>query len=442
MEPPLGRTPLSSFTWLSILMSQRTSPSSASNSPLLAAYAAMTIVETRTFWACASGWALDAMDLMMYSLVITIISHQWGVSTGSAGVAASISLLSSALGGWGAGYLSDRFSRIIILQLSVLCFSGFSLLSAFSGNFHQLLICRAFLGLGFGGEWSAGAVLLAETIQPHLRGRVMGWSQAGWSVGWAAAVLIQALLFFLLPDTIAWRAMFAVGALPALIVFFLRRHLEEPQMAAVARCGGRLEPWAILSRTTLRITILAALVSTGAQGGYYAIAFWLPSFLKINRHLSIIGTTPYLCFLIAGSFVGYMLGAWLSDRIGRRWVFCIFTSGASVTVIIYTKAALLPNFLLLLGFPLGVFSCGYYAAMAPFLAELYRTELRGAGLGFAYNCGRGLGSFFPAIAGYLTSYIGLENSIPIFAITAYVVFLSAASCLPETQGRRLDAALR
>jgi len=402
----------------------------------------MTVLETRTFWACASGWALDSMDLTMYSLVIVVISHQWGVSTGSAGFAASVSLLTSALGGWGAGYLSDRFSRVMILQLSILCFAGFSLLSAFAVSFHQLLICRAFLGLGFGGEWSAGAVLLAETIRPHLSGRVMGWSQAGWSVGWAAAVLAQALLFSFLPHALAWRAMFVVGALPALIVFLLRRTLEEPPMAIVARRGGRMKPLAIFSTATVKTTIMAAVVSTGAQGGYYAIALWLPSFLRINRHVSIIGTTPYLCFLIAGSFAGYMVGAWLSDRIGRRRLFVIFAVGASVTVILYTKMSLLRGILLLLGFPLGFFSCGYYAGLAPFLAELYSTELRATGLGFTYNFGRGLGSFFPAITGYLTNRIGLENSIPVFAIAAYIVFLSAASRFPETQGRNLEAVSR
>jgi len=97
---------------------------------------------------------------------------------------------------------------------------------------------------------------------------------------------------------------------------------------------------------------------------------------------------------------------------------------------------------LLLGFPLGFFSCGYYAGLAPFLAELYSTELRATGLGFTYNFGRGLGSFFPAITGYLTNRIGLENSIPVFAIAAYIVFLSAASRFPETQGRNLEAVSR
>jgi MFS family permease len=409
----------------------------ATKSSLFAFFAAIDPQESRTFWACSAGWSLDAMDVMVYSLVVVVIMHQWHVSLGSAGAAASISLLTSAIGGWGAGYLSDRFGRVCMLQATILWFAAFGLLSAFACSFHQLIVCRALLGLGFGGEWSAGAVLLGETIRPRLRGRAMGCMQAGWAVGWAGAVLGQAAMFSLLPPSLAWRAMFALGTLPAVMIFFARRLLQEPAMAAATRISAKARPFGIFSRPRLKITALAALLTTGAQGGYYAIAFWLPSFLKISRHLTIMATAPYLFIVISGSFAGYLTGAWLADKLGRRPLFFIFSIGAAAAIIIYTQLKLSNAAMLILGFPLGFFSSGYYAGMGSFLTELYPTELRGSGQGFTYNIGRGIGAIFPILTGYLTAALGFGDAIAIFAVSAYVLLFVGAYFLPETRGRDL-----
>src|SRR5437868_15205285 len=123
---------------------------------LLAFYRDMNLPERRTFWACASGWALDGMDFQIYPLVIGTIIAIWKVDPGTAGLAGTVTLLASAVGGWLGGYLADRIGRVRTLQLTILWFSFFSLLCAFVQNFDQLLIARALLGLGFGGEWAAG----------------------------------------------------------------------------------------------------------------------------------------------------------------------------------------------------------------------------------------------------------------------------------------------
>ena len=119
---------------------------------LLAFYRDMTLPERRTFWACAAGWALDGMDFMIYPLVIGTIIALWKVDPGTAGLAGTVTLLSSAIGGWLGGYLADRIGRVRTLQLTILWFSFFSLVCAFVQNFDQLLIAHAVLGLGFGGE--------------------------------------------------------------------------------------------------------------------------------------------------------------------------------------------------------------------------------------------------------------------------------------------------
>ncbi|HXL12567.1 MAG TPA: MFS transporter [Bradyrhizobium sp.] len=411
---------------------------------LLAFYRDMSLPERQTFWACASGWALDGMDFMIYPLVIGTVIALWKVDPGTAGLAGTVTLLASAVGGWLGGYLADRIGRVKTLQLTILWFSFFSLLCAFVQNFDQLLIARALLGLGFGGEWAAGAVLMGEAIRPQFRGRAVGSVQSGWAIGWGLAVLSQAILFSLLPAEIAWRWMFAIGALPALLVFYLRRYVTEPEIAAATRArqtatGERPALWEIFSGPILKTTILASLTATGAQGGYYAITFWVPRFLTTERKLSVVGSTGYLATLIIGSFIGYLVGAWLADRIGRRNLFLTFSIGAVAVILLYTQLPLTNEVLWLLGFPLGFFASGYFSGMGAFLTELYPTRLRGSGQGFCYNFGRGIGALFPFLVGALSTETSLGNAIAIFAVAAYGVFFLAAFALPETRGRILHA---
>jgi MFS family permease len=381
---------------------------------------------------------------MIYPLVIGTIIALWKVDPGTAGLTGTVTLLASAVGGWLGGYLADRIGRVKTLQLTILWFSVFSLVCAFVQNFDQLLIARALLGLGFGGEWAAGAVLMGETIRPQYRGRAVGSVQSGWAIGWGLAVLSQAILFSYLPPDIAWRWMFAIGALPALLVFFLRRYVEEPEIAAATRAkqmtsGDRPSLWEIFNGPILKTTILASLMSTGCQGGYYAITFWVPRFLTTERKLSIVSSTGYLAALIIGSFVGYLVGAWLADRIGRRNLFLIFSIGAIAVILLYTQLPLTNEVLWLLGFPLGFFASGYFSGVGAFLTELYPTRLRGSGQGFCYNFGRGIGALFPFLVGALSTETSLGNAIAIFAVAAYGVFFIAAFALPETRGRVLHA---
>jgi MFS family permease len=420
-------------------MSQGTAiTTDATDAGLGAFWRSMSFEERRTFWGCAIGWALDGMDFMLYPLVIGTIMSQWGVSAGAAGAGATVTLLCSAIGGWLAGFLSDRFGRVRTLQVTVAWFAVFSLLCAFAQSFDQLLILRALLGLGFGGEWAAGAVLMGETIRPAFRGRAVGCVQSAWAVGWGLAVLAQAILFTVLPPHEAWRAMFAVGVLPALLIFYVRRHVREPAIAEAARTTVRAGLGAIFAPAVLRVTVLASLLSMGAQGGYYAITTWLPQYLKAGRGLTTVGSTGYLAFLIVGSFVGYVFGAWLADRIGRRPLFLIFSAGAVVLVLVYTQAPIPADAVLLLGLPLGFFASGYFSGIGPFLTEIYPTALRGSGQGFCYNFGRGVGALFPLLVGWLSSVMPLANAMAIFAAAAYGLFFVMALLLPETRGKVLD----
>jgi MFS family permease len=278
---------------------------------------------------------------------------------------------------------------------------------------------------------------MSETIRPRYRGRAVGCVQAGWAVGWGAAVLLQAIVYSILPATRAWRWMFALGFVPAIYVLIVRRFVHEPAVAAAARSQTMGSVLEIFSPELLKTTALAALLGTGAQGGYYAVTTWLPIFLQNERHLGIVGSTSYLAFLIAGAFCGYLTGAWLADRVGRRKLFLIFAAGALVMTLIYTRAPLSNNALWVLGFPLGFLGSGYFSGMGSFLAELFPTRVRGSAMGFAYNFGRGIGATFPALIGYISMTMTLSSAIAIFATIAYSLLGLAAFLLPETRGRPL-----
>lgn len=398
--------------------------------------------ERRTFAACVGGWALDAMDVQVFSFVIPALMAAWSLTRAQAGVLSTASLLVSAAGGWFAGWFADRFGRVRTLQLAILWFAVFSFVSGLTQNYQQLFAARALLGLGFGGEWAAGAVLLGEVIRPEHRGKALGFMQAGWAVGWGAAALLYAFFFSVLPPEAAWRALFLTGIAPAVLVFWVRRYVEEPRVyletkARLAEQGDRPSVFEIFRPPLLRITAIGGLMGTGAQGGYFAVSTWLPTYLRTERKLSVLDSAGYLAVLIAGAFCGYLSGGFLADRIGRRRTFLVFAVGAGTIAATYTLIPFGNQTMLVLGFPLGFFSSGVFSAMGPFFTEHFPTRVRGAGQGFAYNIGRALGALFPALVGYLSARMPLNQAIGIFAGIAYATMAIAAFLLPETRGKSL-----
>lgn len=404
----------------------------------------LSLQEKRAFAACIGGWALDAMDVQLYSFAIPALIATWGITRGQAGVLGTAALLVSAAGGWVAGWFADRFGRVLTLQVAILWFAAFTFLSGLAQNFSQLFAARAVMGLGFGGEWAAGAVLLGEVIQPRHRGKALGIMQAGWALGWGTAALLYAGFFTWLPQQTAWRALFLVGIAPALLVFWVRRYVEEPPVyvesrARLAAQGDRPSFWEIFRPPLVRVTLLGALMGTGAQGGYYAVTTWLPTFLRTERKLSVLDSAGYLAVSIVGAFCGYLAGGFLADRIGRRLTFLVFAIGAGAVAIIYTMISFGNTAMLVLGFPLGFFASGVFSAMGPFFTEHFPTRVRGIGQGFAYNAGRATGALFPTLVGVLSTRMPLGEAIGLFAGLAYATMAVAAFLLPETRGKVLSA---
>jgi MFS family permease len=397
--------------------------------------------ERSTLIATFGGWGLDGLDVMVYSFVIPTLITAWNISKGRAGLLGTVTLLLSAAGGWLAGLMADRYGRTRILQLTIAWFAFFTFLSGFTNNSWQLLVTRGLQGLGFGGEWAVGSVLMGETIRAEHRGKAVGTVQSGWAIGWGLAAICYTVLFSAFPPERAWRIMFWIGILPALLVVYIRRHVSEPEVYIESRkmvSGTRTWQWLdIFNRKLLRTTLLTSLMAVGAQGGYYAITTWLPTFLKTQRHLSVLNTGTYLFVVILGSFIGYLVAAHLADALGRKRTLVLFAVCSFLTVAAYTYVPIKNTVMLVLGFPLGFFASGSFSPMGAYLTELFPSRLRGSGQGFSYNFGRAIGSLFPFFVGVLSASLPLGQALAVFALLAYGVMLIGVAALPETRGIEL-----
>jgi MFS family permease len=401
-----------------------------------------SVRERRTLLAGFLGYGVDGFDFMIYTFIIPTLLTAWSMTTAEAGYIATGALLTSAAGGWAAGILADRFGRVRILQLTILWFAVFTCLSGFTHSYGELLITRALQGFGFGGEWSVGSVLVAETIEARHRGKAAGLVQSSWAVGWAAAALAFWGVYAFEPPATGWRILLWMGIAPALLVLYIRRNVEEspPYLAQRrSRAESSSSFLDIFRPSLIRTTIWASLLCCGMLGAYYSVTTWLPTYLKVERHLSVTGTSAYLLVLIGGSFAGYITSASLSDALGRRRCFMVFAACGMILIMAYTRVAVTDGEMLFLGFPLGFFLSGIFSGMGAFLTELYPNSVRGSGQGFCYNFGRAVGAVCPALIGASSVRGSLGTTIAAATVAAYALVIVAAWALPETCGRVLAA---
>ncbi|MFT4067361.1 MFS transporter [Paraburkholderia sp.] len=401
--------------------------------------------EKKAFAGAFMGHAVDVYDFMIYSFLIPVLVTTWHMNKAMAGGIVTYTLIASLVGAIGAGLLADRFGRVRLLRWTIVLFAISCFACGFANSPTQLAVLRAVQGLGFGGESSLCMVLVTEMIRnPAHRGKYSGFAASSYSFGWAAAALVYSAMFSWLPAQWAWRACFFAGVVPALIVVWLRRDLKEPPLFvrsqekqnAPSMLAGLARVW---RGPLFGKTVLCSLLSGGMLGGYYAIATWMPTYLKSDRGLSIFGTGTYLTVMIIGSFVGYVLGAYSSDRIGRRMTYILFAAGAFSMGVAYMMIPGSNITMLVLGFLLGVLMQGTFSGIAATISETYPNDIRATGYGVAYNVGRVIGSVFPFAVGWLsTGYLSLGTSIPLVAGVGYLFVIAAALILPETNGIRLD----
>ncbi|NWG12873.1 MAG: MFS transporter [Acidobacteria bacterium] len=402
---------------------------------------AITRQQWKTLLAAQLGWMLDAMDVMLYAFALDSIRAEFSLSSAQAGALVSVTLAASAIGGILFGVLADRIGRVAALMLSILLYSLATSLTATAGSVVQLAIWRLIVGLGMGGEWSAGSVLVSETWPAEHRGKAIGLMQSGWAVGYmVAAVLAAAIL-----PRLGWRPLFLVGALPALITLWIRRNVPEPQLwrrpAQPAALALRRSASTLFRAPLLKTTALASLLTTCVLFAYWGLFTWIPAYLSRPPEmggvgLSVVVSVAWIIPMQAGAFLGYSIFGFLSDRFGRRPVFIGFLLGAALLVPVYGGVARDRALLLALGPLIGFFGHGYFSVFGAMLAELFPTRVRGTAQGLTYNAGRALSAAAPATIGSLADRLGLGGALTLtsgfFLAGAAVMLL-----LPETRGRRL-----
>lgn len=389
----------------------------------------------RALFAAQLGWMLDATDFLLFNFALLSIRTELGLTNQQVTLPVMAALIASAIGGIAFGRIADRIGRVRAMTISILVYSLATAGMASAQNLWQLIAWRVLVGLGMGGEWSCGSVLVAETWPAKHRAKAMGIMQSGWAIG----ALIAAALSALVLERFGWRVLFLIGAAPALLAFVVRRTVEEPR---IWRERVETSRWVeIFAPEYRRRVILATLVASSVLIAFWGVTTWLPAFLATpvaqgGAGLTMTKGALWLIVLQIGAFFGYITFGWIADRIGRRPAFTFFMIAATAVVPLFAFGARSVYTLLVIGPLVGYFAHGYFSMFGAMLAELFPTRIRASAQGFCYNTGRLASAAAPFAIGAAATKYGLGLSIAadalFFALGAVLIWL-----LPETKGTEL-----
>jgi MFS family permease len=401
-----------------------------------------TPAERRALLASTLGWMLDGMDVTLYAMVIAELLRELHLSTAQAGLLASVTLISSAVGGIVFGILADRAGRRVALMASIVVYSVFTAACGFSRGVLDLAVFRFLLGLGMGGEWATGAALVAETWSPEHRGKALGLMQSGFAIGYALAAVVTALV---LPRW-GWRAVFFVGIVPALLTLWIRRGVQEsPRWVQQAAANvGKTDGWRERFRSAVKshgkMILLTLLMNSAALFGWWGLFTWIPPYLALpategGRGLTLAASSAWIIVMQVGMWLGYVSFGILSDVWGRKKTYVGFLLLAAALVPLYARAES-ATALLVLGPLVAFFGTGHFTGFGIITAELFPTSFRASAMGLTYNFGRALSAAAPWALGAMAAHRNLSSAFWISGLAFLVAGLLALG-VPETRARLL-----
>src|SRR6266446_2382808 len=423
----------------------------------------LTRNQVRGFWASWGGWTLDGMDSFIYALVLVpslrdLLPHS-GIAATKANVGRYGGLLFALfLVGWGLAFLwgpvGDKFGRVRTLMLTVVWYSVFTFLSALVTNVWQLAALRLLAGIGIGGEWAMGGTFVAEEWPENRRRAGAGYMHTGYYVG----IFLAALANYVVGTHFghnAWRVMFAVGGLPALVLAWVRHGVTEPerwrQKANVVRTWQVWRPFAVLfSGVWRRRTILNSLFMLASISGLWAGTVYVPAAVTALAEAAgragpqAVQLASRATMLVAfATILGCLVMPWLAERLGRRgalaFYFTLMAAFSALTFgkVFYFGAEALPWFFVCLFF-LGLGGANF-AVYTLWLPEQYPTECRASAFAFCTSFARFGGAGITFLVGAGVQHFG-SLGIPV-ALTS-IAFAIGLLLLPfgaETRGQCLPA---
>jgi MFS family permease len=420
-------------------------------------YAGVTRYQWLVLLVAWLGWVFDSMDATIYALVLHPALHELlAAQAGAAvspeaigwygGIIFSVFLIGWAAGGVLFGVIADRWGRTRTLVATILIYAIFTGLAALSQTWWQLAVFRFLTALGIGGEWAAGAALVAEVWPDAKRAKAAGILQSAWAAGFFLAALVNLLM-----ETRGWRSLFLVGVLPAVLALLLRLWVKEPERWARAHAGGapaRGEFRRALSELfhpkLRRGTMVGSALAFVAVFGLWGATNWTPTLVRSLPDLkdaSMEAANRYVSYstmvLNIGSLAGYLSFGPLADRFGRRAAFALMCLGSLIMVpVVFLTPRSFGAVLWLLP-ALGFFNNGIFSGFAIYLPELYPTRLRATGAGWCFNVGRVLASTGPFLTGFLVTELGSFGRAASMIALVYVLGLGVLIFAPETRGKAL-----
>jgi MFS family permease len=400
--------------------------------------------QRRTLLAAAMGWALDAFDAMLYSLVLALLMRDLGMSKTTAGMLGTLTLLASGIGGVAFGFLADRIGRKQALMASILTYSVCSFASGLATSIAMLAVARFVLGLGMGGEWNTGATLVAESWPTEFRAKAISIVQSSWALGFAAAALVAGPV----ARYYGWRAVFFVGILPAIVTLWIQRSVPESEMwrekqgDSGSQQIGNAKFSVIFRAPYAKHTFALLLFNFFGMFAWWGLFTWLPPYLSLpveqgGRGFGVMGMTALMVVLnLCGMFPGYASFGWVADHLGRRKAFLVYTLVAALLIPLYAMARS-EGVLLVIGTLVAFFGTGIFSGSGIMGSEIFPTAVRARALGFTYNGARTLSSVAPLVIGRIGQTKGLSWAFYLCA-AGYLMAALMTTQLPETKGKRLE----